>query len=197
MHSRTKFRRRSVLASGALALLPLGARAQAPASASSITIATVGDPGSLDPMPFTADLVSEIDQHIHETLYIFNPALEFFPLLASALPEISADGKQYTIGLRTGVRFHDGTTMNAADVVASLQRWMRLSPRGRLGGEYVDRVSASDPNTVLMTLKRPYAPMLALLAYPNGAAAIMPQRLATAPDSLREFIGTGPYRLIE
>jgi peptide/nickel transport system substrate-binding protein len=195
MHSQTKFRRRSVLTSGALALLPLGARAQA--AASSITIATVGDPGSLDPMPFTADLVSEIDQHIHETLYIFNPALEFFPLLASALPEISADGKQYTIGLRTGVRFHDGTTMNAADVVASLQRWMRLSPRGRLGGEYVDRVSASDPNTVLMTLKRPYAPMLALLAYPNGAAAIMPQRLATAPDPLREFIGTGPYRLIE
>jgi peptide/nickel transport system substrate-binding protein len=148
-------------------------------------------------MPFTADLVSEIDQHIHETLYIFNPALEFFPLLAAALPTISTDGKQYTIGLRAGVRFHDGTTMNAGDVVASLQRWMRLSPRGRLGAEYVESVVANGPSTVVMTLKRPYAPMLALLAYPNGAAAIMPKRLATAPDPLREFIGTGPYRLIE
>ena len=48
-----------------------------------------------------------------------------------------------------------------------------------------------------MTLKRPYAPMLALLAYPNGAAAIMPKRLATAPDPLKEFVGTGPYKLIE
>ena len=32
-----------------------------------------------------------------------------------------------------------------------------------------------------MTLKQPYAPLLALLAYPNGAAAIMPKRLAAAP----------------
>jgi peptide/nickel transport system substrate-binding protein len=66
-----------------------------------------------------------------------------------------------------------------------------------LGGEYVDSVAVSSPSSVEMTLKRPYAPMLALLAYPNGAAAIMPKRLATAPDPLKEFIGTGPYKLIE
>jgi peptide/nickel transport system substrate-binding protein len=95
-------------------LLPGFAAGRSPASAaSSITIATVGDPGSLDPMPFTADLVSEIDQHIHETLYIFDPSLHFFPVLASALPEISADGKVYTIKLRTDARFHDGSTMVA------------------------------------------------------------------------------------
>ena len=55
------------------------AEAQSASPGSSITVATVGDPGSLDPMPFTADLVSEIDQHIHETLYIFDPSLHFFP----------------------------------------------------------------------------------------------------------------------
>jgi peptide/nickel transport system substrate-binding protein len=92
--------RRTVLAAGASAALPwVPARAQSTASV--ITIATVGDPGSLDPMPFTADLVSEIDQHIHETLYIFDPGLHFFPLLAAALPEVSAAGKQYSIKLRT------------------------------------------------------------------------------------------------
>jgi peptide/nickel transport system substrate-binding protein len=188
--------RRTVLAAGASAALPwVPARAQSTASV--ITIATVGDPGSLDPMPFTADLVSEIDQHIHETLYIFDPGLHFFPLLAAALPEISADGRQYVIKLRTGVRFHDGSTMDAEDVVTSLRRWMRLSPRGRLGGEYVDSVTAQDEGTVVVGLKRPYAPLLALLAYPNGAAAIMPKRLATAPDPLKEFVGTGPYKLIE
>jgi len=198
MHERSKFHRRTLLGGGAVALLPWSrAGAQSTPAANSITIATVGDPGSLDPMPYTADLVSEIDQHIHETLYIFDPALQFFPVLASALPDISADGKRYTIKLRTDARFHDGTVMNADDVVSSLQRWMRLSPRGRTGGDYVESVTATSPNTVVMTLKRPYAPMLALLAYPNGAAAIMPKRLATAPDPLKEFIGTGPYKLIE
>ncbi len=145
-------------------------------------------------MPFTADLVSEIDQHIHETLYIFDPSLHFFPVLAAALPEISADGKQYTIKLRTDARFHDGSTMTADDVVTSLQRWIRLSPRGRSIADFVDSIGASSSSRVVMTLKRPYAPMLALLAYPNGAAAIMPKRLATAPDPLKEFIGTGPYK---
>jgi peptide/nickel transport system substrate-binding protein len=192
-----RLHRRSVLGGGAAALLPWTRAWAQSGQANSITVATVGDPGSLDPMPFTADLVSEIDQHVHETLYIFNPGLNFFPVLAVALPEVSADGKQYTIRLRTDVRFHDGSTMTADDVVSSIQRWMRLSPRGKLGGEYVQSVAAVSPSTVLMVLKRPYAPMLALLAYPNGAAAIMPERLATGQDPLKEFIGTGPYRLVE
>jgi peptide/nickel transport system substrate-binding protein len=198
MNLQAKFRRRSLLAASATTLLPWGqTRAQSAPPASVATIATVGDPASLDPMPFTADLVSEIDQHIHETLYIFDPSLHFFPLLASALPDISPDGKRYTISLRTDAHFHDGTTMNADDVVTSLQRWMRLSPRGKTAAGYVDSVAASNPSTVVMMLKQPYAPMLALLAYPNGAAAIMPKRLATAPDPLKEIIGTGPYKLIE
>ncbi len=198
MNQQPKFHRRTLLAAGATTLLPWShASAQSAPSASVATIATVGDPASLDPMPFTADLVSEIDQHIHETLYIFDPSLHFFPLLASALPDISPDGKRYTINLRTDARFHDGTTMNADDVVTSLQRWMRLSPRGKTVGAYVDSIAASNPTTVVMTLKQPYAPLLALLAYPNGAAAIMPKRLATAPDPLKEIVGTGPYKLIE
>lgn len=196
--NQSQFRRRALLTGGMAAALPwTRASAQSAARPSAITIATIGDPGSLDPMPFTADLVSEIDQHVHETLFIFDPSLHFFPVLASALPDISADGKRYIIKLRIDARFHDGTAMTADDVVASLQRWMRLSPRGRLGGEYVDGVVASDPSTVVLTLKRPYAPMLALLAYPNGAAAIIPKRLATAPGPLKEFVGTGPYKLIE
>jgi peptide/nickel transport system substrate-binding protein len=191
MEQPASLQRRTVLAAG---LLP-GAWAQTAASV--INIATVGDPGSLDPMPFTADLVSEIDQHIHETLYIFDPSLHFFPLLAAALPEISADGRQYVIKLRNDARFHDGSMMNAGDVISSLRRWMRLSPRGRLGGEYVDSITVGETGTVVIMLKRPYAPLLALLAYPNGAAAIMPEHLATAPDPLKAFVGTGPYRLIE
>jgi peptide/nickel transport system substrate-binding protein len=187
--------RRVLLAAAASALLPMTARAQSPASVANI--ATIGDPGSLDPMPFTADLVSEIDQHIHETLYIFDPSLNFSPVLASAMPTISADGRTYTIPLRTDAHFHDGSLMVADDAATSLQRWLRLSPRGRTVGAFFDTVTAPDANTVELRLKQPYSSLLALLAFPNGAAAIMPKRLATAPDPLKEFIGTGPYRLIE
>jgi peptide/nickel transport system substrate-binding protein len=186
--------RRLLLAAAAGALLPGASRAQGTSVAN---IATIGDPGSLDPMPFTADLVSEIDQHVHETLYIFDPGLNFSPVLASAMPAISENGKRYVIPLRANVRFHDGSMMVADDVVASLTRWVRLSPRGKTITDYVEAITAPDANTVEIGLKRPYAPLVALLAYPNGAAAIMPKRLATAPEPLKEYIGTGPYRFVE
>ena len=186
--------RRLLLAAAAGALLPGASRAQGTSVAN---IATIGDPGSLDPMPFTADLVSEIDQHVHETLYIFDPSLNFSPVLASAMPAISENGKRYVIPLRANVRFHDGSMMVADDVVASLTRWVRLSPRGKTITDYVEAIAAPDANTVEIGLKRPYAPLVALLAYPNGAAAIMPKRLATAAEPLKEYVGTGPYRFVE
>ena len=100
-------------------------RAQAQ-SASVLNIATSGDPGPLDPTPVTSDLLSEITQLFYETLYIFGPDYSIAPLLAAELPEISDGGKRYIIKLRSGVPYHDGSTMNADDVVASLQRWGRL-----------------------------------------------------------------------
>jgi peptide/nickel transport system substrate-binding protein len=144
--------RRALLGAAAGGLLPVSA-AQAQASTRVAAIATIGEPGPLDPMPFTADIVTEIVQHVFETLFIFDPSLRFTPLLAASMPEITSDGRQYTIRLRTGIRFHDGTQMTGEDVVASLKRWMRLSPRGKTPAEYVTAVTAPDPSTVRLELK--------------------------------------------
>ena len=53
------------------------------------------------------------------------------------------------------------------------------------------------PSTVEIVLKQPYSPLLNLLAFPNGSPQIMPKRVATAPDPLKDFTGTGPFKLIE
>ncbi|HEY2618595.1 MAG TPA: ABC transporter substrate-binding protein, partial [Acetobacteraceae bacterium] len=188
-------RRALMLGSAAGIMLPAWrARAQ---SASVLNIATSGDPGPLDPTPVTSDLLSEITQLFYETLYIFGPDFGIAPLLAAELPEISDGGKRYVIKLRSGVPYHDGTTMTADDVVASLQRWGRLSPRGRTPWAFLDSISAKDPATVEIVLKQPYSPLLNLLAFPNGSPQIMPKRVATAPDPLKDFTGTGPFKLIE
>ena len=129
-------RRALMLGAAAATMLPIGlARAQ---SGSVLIVATTGDPGPLDPMPVTSDLLSEITDHFYETLYIFAPDFAIAPLLASALPDISEDGKQYLIKLRSGVPFHDGSPMTVDDVIASLQRWGRLSPRGRTPWQYLE-----------------------------------------------------------
>jgi peptide/nickel transport system substrate-binding protein len=188
--------RRTVLlgAAASTALPALHVRAQ---PTSVLNIATSGDPGPLDPTPVTSDLLSEITQLFYETLYIFGPDYSIAPLLAAELPENSDGGKRYVIKLRSGVPYHDGSTMNADDVVASLQRWGRLSPRGRTPWAFLDSISAKDPSTVEIVLKQAYSPLVNLLAFPNGSPQIMPKRLATAPDPLKEFIGTGPFKLID
>ena len=183
----------TVLALGAL-LLGQPAQAQ---TKSAIDIATIGEPGPLDPVTVTSDLVSIITQHVFETLYAFDGKWEAAPLLASALPTVTDGGTLYTIPLRSGVKFHDGSAMGAGDVVASLQRWLRASPRGKLAAPAVDSVTAKDDHTVTIKLKQPFAPLLSLLALQNGAAAIMPKALAATTDTLKTYIGTGPYKIVE
>ena len=159
------------------------------------TVATIGEPPTLDPMVSTADLVGTITQHVFETLYTFDKSWKVTPLLADALPTISADGKQYTIALRAGVKFHDGSDLTAEDAVASLKRWMKLASRGKQAAGFIESVEAAGPSSLKITLKQPYAPLMSLLAFNNSAAAIMPAEALATP--LKEVIGTGPYKLKE
>nr|WP_168734508.1 ABC transporter substrate-binding protein [Mesorhizobium composti] len=159
-----------------------------------IDVATVGEPPTLDPMASTADLVGIVTQHIFETLYTFGKDWAVTPLLAADMPQISADGLTYTIPLRTGIKFHDGSDMDSADVVASLERWEKIATRGKQAAEVIAGIEAPDANSVKITLKKPYAPLLSLLAFNNAAAIIIPSENA-GEDPLTKFIGTGPYML--
>lgn len=167
----------------------------APAKGGAANLAMVGEPQGLDPMITTADLVGTIMQHVYEPLYTFDANWNVAPMLAESMPQVSKDGLSYTIPLRKGVKFHNGREMTADDVVASLQRWIELSPRGKSVGKEVASLSAKDTYTVELKLKAPYAPLLSQLALPSGLAAIMAKE-SIAPQ-LKDFIGTGPYKFKE
>ncbi|MCA1404027.1 ABC transporter substrate-binding protein [Ensifer sp. IC3342] len=160
-----------------------------------INVATVGEPPTLDPMASTADLVGIVSQHIFETLYTFDKDWKPTPLLAAGMPDISADGKTYTIKLRSGVKFHDGTDLDSKDVVASLDRWMKTASRGKQTAATIAGVEAVDPLTVKISLNAPYAPLVSLLAFNNSAAIVLPSEKQAEP--MVDFIGTGPYKLKE
>src|SRR5215831_16810881 len=105
-------------------------------------LAMIAEPQTLDPMASTADLVGTIMQHVYEPLYTFDANWNVAPMLAESLPTVSKDGLSYTIPLRKGVKFHNGREMTADDVVASLQRWMELSPRGKSVGAQLASLTA-------------------------------------------------------
>jgi peptide/nickel transport system substrate-binding protein len=174
------------------ALASASTLAMAQTTSGVLTVATIGEPPTLDVMQTPTDIVLTIDQHIFETLYTYDSEWKSVPLLAAALPTISQDGLTYRIPLREGVKFHDGSEFDSKDVVASLKRWMVINSKGKQVAGIVDSLSEDGAHAVAFKLKSRYAPLLATL---SQASVILPSEKIA--DTLTEFVGTGPYALKE
>jgi len=94
----------------------------------------------------------------------------------------SADGLTWTFTLRDGLKFSDGSAMTSTDVKASLDM-ARGGDKSAWKDNYVaiKDVVATDPKTVTITLKQPYAPLLSVLAMFSGG--ILPADMAKATDA--------------
>ncbi|MDP3062902.1 MAG: ABC transporter substrate-binding protein [Chloroflexota bacterium] len=120
--------------------------------------------------------------------------------------QVSDDGITYTFGLRSGVKFHDGSVLSSADVLASFNA-MLSPPQGVVSVmkeplEAIQKVEALDPLTVRFTLKRPTPWFLEVLAANPlfGVAVIYPKKTLEENNSdLRKVLapGTGPFTLKE
>jgi ABC-type transport system substrate-binding protein len=159
-----------------------------------IYVETIGEPDYVDPAVDYETSGGEVLQNVYETLFWFNgsSATEVIPWLAENY-SVSSDGLSYTIHLRKGIYFQDGTPFNATAVQYSLERaiiiadpdgpaWM-LGPikgaealmekiwAGNATQADVDAWKAQKPIEVLDTytvrinLDRPYAPLPKVLAF--------------------------------
>ncbi|MCB1492843.1 MAG: ABC transporter substrate-binding protein, partial [Rhodobiaceae bacterium] len=90
------------------------------------------------------------------------------------------------------------STMDSADVVASLERWLKVASRGKTVADKVQSIEATGPYGVRITMSQPYAPLMSLLAFSNSAAAVYPEEIVKdAGDTLSKVVGTGPYEVGE
>jgi ABC-type transport system substrate-binding protein len=92
---------------------------------------TVGSPEFLDPHVNYEDFGDWIFYNVYETLYTYpwdgSSSGPLVPLLAATEPLVSSDGLTYTIELRTGISFHDGTPFNASCVKWNIERALKIS----------------------------------------------------------------------
>ncbi len=171
----------------------------APAGAA-FRIAIGVDPDTLEPAGQTTTTVQNIVDYMVEPLVALQPDGKVAPALAEKW-ETSPDGKTYTFTLRKGVKFHDGTDLDAEAVKLSYERIlnpeMKVAVRDPFTRERVESVTAVDPGTVRVQLKDPVGPMLAKLA--GTEMAILSKAHAQKfPTSYNEEpIGTGPYKFKE
>ncbi len=105
--------------------------------------------------------------------------------------ERSADGKVFTFHLRAGVRFHDGSLLDAEDVVFSLRR-SADAQRSSFAGDYaaVTAFELVDARTVRVTLREPVAGAQGLFANYHGGLIV-----SRRSDAAGFQQGTGPFRM--
>jgi peptide/nickel transport system substrate-binding protein len=176
----------TVVTAALVALTLLAGVAQA--QKKTLVVALNQDPDILDPTLARTYVGRIVFAHICEKLYEIDEGLRISPQLAAALPVSADGGRTVTIKLRAGVKFNDGTPMDADAVKFSLDRHRTLKGSNRASElAPVDGVEVVDPLTVRLRLKGPYSPLLAQLTDRAG----MPVS-PTAVKKLGDNFGTAP-----
>lgn len=170
----------------------------APRRGGRLRVALTGDPPNLDIIQTSDSVVVLVGSHIYETLFTWDAEYRPVPLLAEAL-EVSDDGLVNTITLRPGVSFHNGETLSAGDVTASIERWGAVSSLGGDLMNVLDEIIEVDPLTIELHMSQPFGTLAMTLCRQLRGCAMYPASvLAKSTESdLAEVIGTGPYRFVE
>ncbi|SEK26769.1 ABC transporter substrate-binding protein [Jannaschia helgolandensis] len=171
----------------ALCLLATAALAQQ----TDITIGMQLEPPNLDPTGGAAAAIDEVVYaNVFEGLTRFGPDGSVQPALAESW-DVSEDGTVWTFKLREGVEFHDGSTMDAEDVVFSLDRARAEDSTNAQKAlfEAIESVEALDPSTVKITLSAPNGNLGFNLAW-GDAVIVAPE---TADTNASNPVGTGPF----
>ncbi len=135
---------------------------------------------------------------VFDTLFAMDEAGQMQPQMLSGYAT-EPDGLTWTLTLRDGIKFHDGTPVLARDAVASIRRWQVNDAFGQALAAATDELAAPDDKTIKFRLKRRFHLLPEALGHPtNTMAAIMPERLAQTPASVRltEMVGSGPFRYL-
>ncbi|MDU6922999.1 glutathione ABC transporter substrate-binding protein GsiB [Franconibacter helveticus] len=174
------------------------ALAAAPAfAAKDVVVAVASNFTTLDPYDANDTLSQAVAKSFYQGLFGLDKDMKLQNVLAESYT-VSDDGLIYTIKLRSGVKFQDGTAFDAAAVKANLDRASNPDNRLKRYNLYKNIASteAVDPATVKITLKQPFSAFINILAHP-ATAMISPAALQKYGKEIGFHpVGTGPYELV-
>ena len=178
-----------------LAVPPGGmpAGAQAPRT---VTVALYADAISLDPEDTNDNLSLSVEREVYDGLLGFTPDMKAKPELATSW-EASPDAKVFTFHLRKGVKFQDGTPLNAEAVKLNFDRARDGEHKLKKYSLYeeIAAVDAVDDSTVRFTLRKPFGAMLYNFAHPSSRIVSPATLKQGEPQVAHHPVGTGPFKL--
>lgn len=154
---------------------------------------------TMDPMDTSDTLSGGIQRLIMDGFFGFDDEMEIIPMLAESY-EANDDATEYTLHLRQGISFSDGTPFDAEAAKANLDRWGDENlglKRTTLLCNVIDSTEIIDDYTVKVHLQEPFGAFIATLAHP-ACVLMSPQVIAQGNDACAENpVGTGQYTFVE
>src|SRR5882757_8473334 len=164
---------------------------------STLRIGLAEDPDILDPSMARTYVGRIVFAAFCDKLFDIDEKLNIVPQLALS-HETSADGKEMTIKLRPGVKFHDGEQFDAEAAKFSIERHLTLQGSFRKPElAVVDHVDVVDPLTIKLVLKTPFSPLIAQLTDRAGMM-VSPKAAKEQGDKFGLHpVCAGPYKFVE
>src|SRR5438067_5662174 len=184
-----------------IAAMGLFSLAAVPAfAAKDVVFAVASTFTTTDPYDANDTLSQAMAKSFYEGLYGFDKDMKMIPVLAESY-EASKDGLVYTIKLKKGVKFHDGTDFKADAVKANLDRVTNPDNKLKRFGLYNNNIAKTevvDDYTARIMLRTPFSPFINQLAHPS-TVLISPAALAKYGNKDIAFhpVGTGPFKFVE
>jgi peptide/nickel transport system substrate-binding protein len=162
-----------------------------------LRIGLAEDPDVLDPSIARTYVGRIVFASFCDKLFDIDEKLNIVPQLALS-HETSADGKEVTIKLRGGVKFHDGEAFDAEAAKFSLDRHLTLPTSFRKPElAALDHVDIIDPLTIRLVLKTPFSPLIAQLTDRAGMM-VSPKAAKEAGEKFGLHpVCAGPYKFVE
>ncbi|TYC60668.1 ABC transporter substrate-binding protein [Rhodobacterales bacterium] len=182
----------------ALGLAVLVATASTASAEETLRLRMNGDVNVLDPISTTNFTIRNASYLMFDTLFAMDETYKVQPQMAEGA-EVSDDGLVYTITLRDGLKFHDGSEVTAEDAVVSIKRWGAVDGLGKILFSKTKSIEARDDKTFVITLSEPWGLVLdALGKISSNVPVIMPAEQAAQPasEAVNNPIGSGPYKLL-
>ena len=183
----------------AAALVLAGLSVSSAHASKDVVVALYSSFTTTDPYDANDTVSQAVAKSFYQGLYSFDKDMKMVPVLAES-HTVSKDGLVYTVKLKKGIKFHDGTDFNAEAVKVTFDRVTNPDNKLKRYNLYknIAKTEVVDPSTVRFTLKEPFSPFINTLAHPSGVI-ISPAALAKYGNKgiAQNPVGTGPFKFVE
>ncbi len=151
----------------------------------------------LDPVVNPAFITVQHAYMVYDQLFALDANRRPQPQMAEGWT-LSPDNRTYTITLRPGLTFHDGTPVRAADAMASIKRWTVKDPAGSQLPKHGMDLKAIDERSFSLTLREPWGMAIDAMAKPSWALFVMRESdaMRDVATPVTEVVGSGPFRFV-